>query len=240
MFSAGKSFAEALSEAQEKGYAEKDPSADVEGLDACRKIAILTAVASGKLVNTDDIHTEGITAIRSEDVAAAEKLGYSIKLLGRMIRTEVGELFLMVAPFWVPASSPLYTISDVFNGVLVHGNFVDDVLFLGRGAGAAPTASAMVGDIMHLAMGGHRIHRAWTPADPGDVTDFAHFACRRYVALSGVDHNAVTVLFSGAEFLPMDGATAFLTPAISESEYQDKLNRILSTGGKLLSHIRIY
>ena len=240
MFSAGKSFAEALAEAQEKGYAEKDPSADVEGLDACRKIAILTAVASGKLVKTDDIHTEGITAIRSEDVAAAEKLGYSIKLLGRMIRTGVGELFLMVAPFWVPASSPLYTISDVFNGVLVHGNFVDDVLFLGRGAGAAPTASAMVGDVMHLAMGGHRIHRAWAPANLGDVTDFAHFACRRYVALSGVDHNAVTVLFSGAEFLPMDGATAFLTPSIPESEYQDKLNRILSAGGELLSHIRIY
>ena len=241
MFSAGKSFAEALAEAQEKGYAEKDPSADVEGLDACRKIAILTAVASGKLIKTDDIHTEGITAIRSEDVAAAEKLGYSIKLLGRMIRTEVGELYLMVAPFWVPSASPLYTISDVFNGVLVHGNFVDDVLFFGRGAGAAPTASAMVGDVMHIAMGGHRIHRAWETARIGDVTDFAHFACRRYVALSGVDHNAVSVLFGGAEFLPMDDGIAFLTPAISESEYQDKLSRVLNAeGSKLLSHIRIY
>ena len=240
MFSAGKSFAEALGEAQEKGYAEKDPSADVEGLDACRKIAILTAVASGKLVKTEDIHTEGITAIRSEDVAAAEKLGYSIKLLGRMIRTEVGELYLMVAPFWVPSASPLYTISDVFNGVLVHGNFVDDVLFFGRGAGAAPTASAMVGDVMHVAMGGGRVHRVWEEAKASDVTDFAHFACRRYVALTGVDHNAVTVLFGDAEFLPMEDGIAFLTPAISESEYQDKLARVLAGNGKLLSHIRIY
>ena len=240
MFSAGKSFAEALGEAQEKGYAEKDPSADVEGLDACRKIAILTAVASGKLVKTEDIHTEGITAIRSEDVAAAEKLGYSIKLLGRMIRTEVGELYLMVAPFWVPSASPLYTISDVFNGVLVHGNFVDDVLFFGRGAGAAPTASAMVGDVMHIATGGGRVHRVWEEAKASDVTDFAHFACRRYVALTGVDHNAVTVLFGDAEFLPMEDGIAFLTPAISESEYQDKLARVLAGNGKLLSHIRIY
>ena len=93
---------------------------------------------------------------------------------------------------------------------------------------------------MHLAMGGHRIHRAWATAALGDVTDFAHFACRRYIALAGVDHNAVTVLFGNAEFLPMAGGIAFLTPSISESEYQDKLNRILSTGGELLSHIRIY
>ena len=157
-----------------------------------------------------------------------------------MIRTEVGELYLMVAPFWVSAASPLYSITDVFNGVLVHGNFVDDVLFFGRGAGAAPTASAMVGDIMHIAMGGHRIHRVWEAAKVGDVTDFAHFACRRYVALSGVDHNAVTVLFGDAEFLPMDGGIAFLTGNLSEKELSDKLARAEATGAVLLSHIRIY
>lgn len=239
MFTEGKSFADALSEAQARGYAERDPSADVEGLDACRKIAILTAVATGKLVSTERIHTEGITAIREEDVAAAERLGYAIKLLGRMLRTPVGDTFLMVAPFWVPASSPLYNVSGVFNGVLVHGDFVDDVLFYGRGAGAAPTASAMVGDVMHLAMGGHAIHRGWTPAAEGDVTDFAHFTCRRYLALDGIDHNAAAVLFGGAEFLPVDTGIALLTPELSEKELADRLARVEAAKGTLLSHIRI-
>ena len=239
MFEAGKSFEAALADAQARGYAEANPAADVEGLDACRKIAILMAVATGKLVRTDEIHTEGITAIRGEDVAAAERLGYAIKLLGRMQRTEQGELFLMVAPFWVPQASPLYAITGVFNGVLVHGNFVDDVLFLGRGAGAAPTASAMVGDVMHVAMGGTPVHRPWQMAAPSEVTDFSHFTCRRYVALSGLDHNAATVLFGEVEFLPVEGGVAFLTTELSESEYADKLSRAEATGAKLLSHIRL-
>ena len=239
MFEAGTSFADALADAQARGYAESNPAADIEGLDACRKIAILTAVATGKLVRTDDIYTEGITAIRAEDVAAAERLGYAIKLLGRMLRTPRGDLFLMVAPFLVPQASPLYPITGVFNGVLVHGNFVDDVLFFGRGAGAAPTASAMVGDVMHVAMGGTPVHRPWQAAASGDVTDFAHFTCRRYVALSGIDHNAVNVLFSEAEFLPVDGGVAFLTPELSERELTDKLGRLSAAGGTLLSHIRV-
>ncbi len=239
MFTAGKSFADALSEAQALGYAERDPSADVEGLDACRKIAILTAVATGKLVPVDSIHTEGITEIRAEDVKAAESLGYAIKLLGRMLRTPVGDTFLMVAPFWVPQVSPLYHISGVFNGVLAHGDFVDDVLFFGRGAGAEPTASAMVGDVMHLAMGGHAVHRGWVAAVEGDVTDFDHFACRHYLALDGIDHNAASVLFSGAEFLAVDTGLALLTPELSEKELSDRLARVEAAKGTLLSHIRI-
>ena len=239
MFTAGKSFADALSEAQALGYAERDPSADVEGLDACRKIAILTAVATGKLVPVDSIHTEGITEIRAEDVKAAESLGYAIKLLGRMLRTPVGDTFLMVAPFWVPQASPLYHISGVFNGVLAHGDFVDDVLFFGRGAGAEPTASAMVGDVMHLAMGGHAVHRGWVAAAEGDVTDFDHFACRHYLAIDGIDHNAASVLFSGAEFLAVDTGLALLTPELSEKELSDRLARVEAAKGTLLSHIRI-
>lgn len=239
MFTAGKSFADALADAQARGYAEANPAADVEGLDACRKIAILTAVATGMLVPTDAIHTEGITAIRAEDVRAAESLGYAIKLLGRMVRTSEGELFLMVAPFFVPEASPLYPISGVFNGVLVHGNFVDDVLFFGRGAGAAPTASAMVGDVMHIAMGGTRVHRPWAPAPEGTVTEFGHFACRRYVALGGIDQNAAAVIFGEAEFLPAEDGIAFLTPELTERDLERKLSRISAAGGELYSHIRI-
>ena len=238
MFGGGKSFGEALAAAQALGYAEANPAADIEGLDACRKIAILAAVATGKLVRTDKIHTEGITAIRPEDVAAAEKLGCAIKLLGRMVTTPVGDLFLMVAPFFVPAASPLYRVSDVFNAVLVHGDFVDDVLFFGRGAGAAPTASAIVGDVVHALAGGHRYFTDWQAAD-GDMTDFSYFTCRRYLALGGVDHNAVSVLFGDAEFLPVDGGVAFLTPELSERELGDKLARVTATGGTLLSHIRL-
>ncbi len=239
MFEAGKSFEDALADAQAKGYAEANPAADIEGLDACRKIAILTAVATGKLVPTERIHTEGITKIRALDVKTAEALGYAIKLLGRMIRTEVGDLFLMVAPFLVPKSSPLYPISGVFNGVLVNGNFVDDVLFFGRGAGAAPTASAMVGDVLHLAMGGAPYHRAFEAAGDGDVTDFALFTCRRYLALAGIDKNAAEVFFGGAECIPTEEGLALLTPELSESELTDKLERAGAMGAQLRSHIRI-
>lgn len=239
MFEAGKSFEDALADAQARGYAEANPAADIEGLDACRKIAILTAVATGKLVRTERIHTEGITAIRAEDVAAAEKLGYGIKLLGRMLRTTVGDLFLMVAPFFVPKASPLYTVSGVFNGVLVHGNFVDDVLFFGRGAGAAPTASAMVGDVMHIAMGGGRIHPVWAPAAEEDVTDFARFTTCHYLSMKGLDANALEVLFGATEILPMDGAVGFLTPELSEQELNDKLSRADAAGGCLCAHIRL-
>ena len=239
MFLYGKSFEDALGDAQRRGYAEANPAADIEGLDACRKIAILTAVATGKLVPTDRIHTEGITKIRGLDVALAERLGYAIKLLGRMIRTEVGDLFLMVAPFFVPKASPLYPISDVFNGVLVNGNFVDDVLFFGRGAGAAPTASAMAGDVLHIAMGGAPYHTAWEAAADCDVTDFAHFTCRRYLALANIDKNAAEVFFGGAELIQTEEGIALLTAEISESELADKLERAAAMGAELLSHIRI-
>lgn len=240
MFEEGKPFEEALADAKLRGYAEQNPAADIEGLDACRKIAILTAVATGKLVRVDSIHTEGITKIRAEDVAAAEGLGYAIKLLGRMLRTSLGDLFLMVAPFLVPVSSPLYPISGVFNGVLVHGNFVDDVLFFGRGAGAEPTASAMVADVLHLAMrGAPSLPVRWTAATEGDVTDFSHFTCRRYVSLSGVDRNAAEIFFGDAEFLPEENGLALLTAELSEREFENKLERIRATGGELLSHIRV-
>lgn len=239
MFEAGKGFAEALADAQARGYAEKNPAADIEGLDACRKIAILAAIATGKLVPTDRIHTEGITAIRTADVAAAAAADAAIKLLGRMVRTAGGDLFLMVAPFFVPKTSPLYPVSGVFNGVLVHGNFVDDVFFFGRGAGAEPTASAMVGDLVHILMDGTPYHRAWESAEEADLTDFSLFCCRRYVAVSGLDAASLEVLFGTVEYLPTDGGLAFLTPMMSEQELRDKLSRLEAAGGALLSHIRL-
>ena len=210
----------------------------MDGIDACRKIAILGALAFGKMVNAADIHTEGITAIRSEDVVAAAKIGCSIKLLGRAIRTEAGDLFLMVAPFLIPAASPLSGISDVYNGVSVKGNFVGDVMFYGRGAGANPTASAVVADVNKIAKGTCPVP-AFVAADEDTVTDFAYFGCRRYVAVKDVDHSAVGVIFGETE--PITGEEdAFLTQEMSERDFAERQKRLEACGGQVVSHIRLY
>ena len=148
MFRGGVSFEEALKEAQEKGYAEADPTADVEGLDAGRKICILSDLAFGREVRPADIAIEGIRSITQEDVRLAEANGYRIRLLGRAFRLEDGRQTAYVAPHLVPADSPIAGVDGVFNAILVRGNAVGDVMFYGQGAGALPTASAVVGDVL--------------------------------------------------------------------------------------------
>ena len=144
----GASFADALKEAQAKGYAEADPTADVEGLDAGRKICILSDLAWGKEVRPEDISVQGISAIDLRDVAIASGAGYRIKLLGRAMKLEDGRQAAFVSPHLVPESSPLATVDDVFNAVMIRGNAVGDVMFYGRGAGDLPTASAVMGDVL--------------------------------------------------------------------------------------------
>ncbi|MBQ9735781.1 MAG: homoserine dehydrogenase [Clostridia bacterium] len=238
MFSSGASFEAALAEAQAKGYAESDPTADVEGHDAARKIAILGALASGKLFSADHILTEGIRGIRAEDVAAAAKIGYSIKLLGRYLATRSGDLFLLVAPFMIPAESPLSGISDVYNGVLVRGNFVDDVMFYGRGAGAAPTASAVVADVDKIARGVAQ-RPLFANAESDALTDISFFSARRYVVVEGVDANAAQIIFGETEPLSSE-ENAFLTVEMSEDSYLTRVKRLEACGGSVVSHIRLY
>ena len=150
MANEGVSFEEVLKEAQVKGYAEADPTADVEGIDPCRKIAILTSLVCHKQVSYEDIYTEGITKITSEDFAYARKLGRSIKLLASS--KKVGDKYeCMVAPFMLSTSHPLCNVNDVFNSVFVHGNMLGDAMFYGSGAGKLPTASAVVADIVDMA-----------------------------------------------------------------------------------------
>ncbi|MBQ8551792.1 MAG: homoserine dehydrogenase [Clostridia bacterium] len=150
MINENKDFDTALAEAQEKGYAERDPSADVDGIDTCRKISILSAIAFGKLVPPEKVQTEGIRNVTLRDVANAAKFGASIKLIGKAVR--VGDkISACVAPTLVRHSNPLSGISDVYNGVLVNGNAIGDVMFYGRGAGKLPTASAVVSDIIEIA-----------------------------------------------------------------------------------------
>ena len=238
MFSSGASFAAALSEAQAKGYAEADPTADVEGHDAARKIAILGALASGKMVNADAIHTEGIRSIRAEDVATAAKIGCSIKLLGRYLRTPSGDMFLLVAPFLLPADSPLSGISDVYNGVLVRGNFVGDTMFYGRGAGSEPTASAVCADVDKIARGVARLP-VFVEADGEIPTDIGFFRARRYVVVEGADAAAIEIIFGETEPLSSE-ENAFLTADMSEKGFASRVARLEACGGKVISHIRVY
>ncbi len=155
MYEEGWAFDKALKTAQELGYAEHDPAADIEGHDTCRKIAILTAVAAGKEVNFEDIPTEGITGISDLDFSYAARLGVSIKLLGNC-KCEGGEAWMEVAPALINAKDPLYSVEDVFNGILVEGNMLGMSMYYGSGAGKLPTASAVVGDMIAAVLAGRQ------------------------------------------------------------------------------------
>lgn len=146
----GQTFEEALRKAQELGYAERNPEADVEGFDTCRKIAILTALATGKEIHYENVYTEGITAVTDTDFQYAAKFQASIKLFGSS-RMEDGRVTVFVCPMMIPQENPLYCVSDVYNAVMVKGNMVGTLMFYGSGAGKLPTASAVVADIMEIA-----------------------------------------------------------------------------------------
>ena len=148
----GESFEKALRNAQELGYAERNPEADVEGHDTCRKIAILTALATGKETNFELVHTEGITAITEKDFRYAKKLGMQIKLIGAS-RIGAEKVSIFVVPMMLEDGNPLYAISDVYNGVMVTGKTLGRVMFYGSGAGKLPTANAVVSDIVEIANG---------------------------------------------------------------------------------------
>ena len=146
----GSEFDEVLKEAQANGYAEKDPTADIEGHDACRKIAILTSLVCGRQVDYKDIPTEGITKITATDIKYAKAMGRAIKLLARS--KKIGDTYVArVAPYLLSPEHPLYHVNDVFNAIFVHGNMLGDGMFYGSGAGKLPTASAVVGDMVAMA-----------------------------------------------------------------------------------------
>ena len=156
-------FEDVLKKAQEMGYAERNPEADIEGHDCCRKIAILASLITGKKAAYEEIPCEGITDITQEDFEAAAAIGRKVKLLGVASRKGNGHFAVRTAPFLLTSENPLYAVSDVFNGILVHGNMVDDLMFYGRGAGKDATASAVVSDVIELALtAGHTIPGGWS------------------------------------------------------------------------------
>lgn len=235
MFRHGESFDVALKDAQSKGYAERNPDADILGTDASRKIAILTSLVTGRLVPTEAIHTEGITAIRSEDVKAAESLGMQIKLLGRSIINEES-IEIMVAPFMIPEGMPLASVSGVYNAVEVIGEPIGNIMFYGPGAGAGATASAVVGDLMQIMRSARACAQPSMTKTADSVVDFDSFEARQYIALCGVNKSKIEAEFGNVQYIEADGEIAFVTEKLREKDVVSALERLQAD---LRSRIRL-
>ena len=208
MVRGGVSFEDALKEAQAKGYAEQNPAADMEGLDAGRKICILSDLAWGKEVLPERIHTQGISGLDLQDVAIADRAGYRVKLLGRALRLADGRQAAYVAPHLVPQDCPVAPVDDVFNAIMIRGNAVGDVMFYGRGAGDLPTASAVMGDVMDAVQ--HRAKRrelGWS--ESAELADFAGLSMKWYLRGDFPAPEGSTELSGGAVIAgPMTAAQA--------------------------------
>ena len=229
----GVSFDEVLKEAQAKGYAELHPEADVEGYDACRKIAILTSLAFGKQLDFEDIHTEGITNITAEDFRYAQKMNKSIKLLGKSW-TNDGKLYAMVCPMLLDNSHPLAGVKDVFNAIFVHGNMVDDVMFYGKGAGSLPTASAVVADVIDCARNiGNHLPIIWEE-EKLSLDDFGSFERKYFVRVpADTSEEAIKKVFGTVEMISVEDIDekAFVTGIMNEKEYHsaaDSLGTVIN------------
>ena len=217
----GLSFEEALKEAQEKGYAELHPEADVEGYDACRKVAILSSLAFGQQVDFEDIYTEGITKITAEDFCYATKMKKSIKLLGSSWRTD-DKFYAMVCPMLLDNEHPLAGVKDVFNAIFVRGNMVDETMFYGKGAGKLPTASAVAADVIDCAKHiGKNIKILWEP-EKLTLSDLGNFE-RKYFVRMPADTAEETIqnIFGTVEMISVDGIDekAFITGLMKESAF---------------------
>jgi homoserine dehydrogenase len=237
MFSFGDGFEESLIDAQKRGYAESNPDADILGTDAARKITILSALVSEGLVNVSDVHTEGITKIRKEDVQNAEKLGMKIKLLGRCISGE-GGAHIMVAPFMISADEPLAGVSGVYNAVEVLGDPIDRLMFYGPGAGAGPTASAVVGDLMQIMRSGTNI-KSPVMKKGAMPLPFDSFRCRSYIAVEGVSLELIESVFGKVQLISDNGEFTFLTGEMCEAECEERLDTIIHQNGTVKSRIRL-
>ena len=219
MFQEGSSFEDALKEAQDLGYAERNPEADVEGHDACRKTAILASLATGKFVDYNDIPTEGITKITQTDVIMAEKIGYVIKLIGSAEIDADGKVNAIVAPRLVSKTSLLSDVDGVFNAIMVRGDSLGDVMFYGRGAGKLPTASAVVADVIDAAKHFH-INKwvIWGEAESGLMNDPETASYRYFVRTKDA---SLAEKFPGAEEIGgADGEFVFVTAPMQEKDFK--------------------
>lgn len=239
MASEGSDFEEVLKEAQAKGYAERNPEADVEGHDAQRKIAILSTLAYGAYLDYKDVYTEGITKITATDIRYAKQMGTSIKLLATSKKVE-DAYYAMVTPVMINEASPLFSVNDVFNAVFVHGNMLGDAMFYGSGAGKLPTASAVVGDIVECAKNTNKtVDSNWSDVNlklmPVDTVENRFFV--RVNGSVATDLTKVEELFGQVEVVSLPDVAdefAFVTLPISEADFKVKAEAL----GTVVSRIR--
>ncbi len=230
MDKAGETFEEALSKAQELGYAERNPEADVEGHDTCRKIAILTALASGHEVNYEHIYTEGITNITDVDFRYADALGTSVKLFGSSRISDHG-VHAFVAPVMIGKDHPLYSVNDVYNGILVKGNMLGTSMFYGSGAGKLPTASAVVADIIEaLKNPGHHVKMGWD-GNRLDISAMDSVSFRYFVRIKGIAAKRLAeaeAAFGKVEVTELDHMDEFavMTEVMTEEEYRLRAKKL--------------
>ena len=240
MITEGADFNTVLKEAQEKGYAEADPTADVEGQDACRKIAILSSLAYGKFLNFENVYTEGITKITPEDMEYAREMGRSIKLLGTSKKLGDDSFYALVAPFLVGQENPLYGVKGVFNSIFVHGNMLGDAMFYGSGAGKLPTASAVAADVVEAAKHLHdTIPNNWSNEEmilmePDSVEG------RFFVRVTDTSLDEVDKAFGKVEAViepdSLPEEFGFITRLMTQGEYKE---RVKALGENVLGMIRV-
>ncbi len=241
MIQDGMTFADALKLAQDLGFAERNPAADIEGHDACRKICILASLAYGRHVYPESVHTEGITAITLEDVNMAEAFGYVIKLIGRVKKLDDGKIDIITAPMLVPFKSQLSNIDNEFNGIMVRGDCTGDVVFYGKGAGKLPTASAVVADIVdcckHLKA---RRFLFWADGDGSNIIDWRDSVSAMFVRLTGDDAVAkAEKVFGEITTVSGDSELGVLTGEMSYREFESKCQALEADGVQVLTGIRI-
>lgn len=231
------SFSEALEQAQALGYAESDPTADVEGIDACRKICILASLAYGRQIYPEAVHCEGIGKLTPEDTEYAEDWGGVIKLIAKATRRQDGQtVSMLVAPMFVPEDSQLAGIDDVFNGILVDGDATGEVLFYGKGAGKLPTASAVVADVVDALKNGSKVHDSlfWQPAEPveGMLTDPAPAAY--YVRAAGIAPAVVEAIYGRGRVVDehFDGCS-YLVEQADAKAMAEAARKVETVGGSV-------
>lgn len=241
MIEDGMQFDDALKLAQDLGFAERNPAADIEGHDACRKICILASLAFGKHVYPDAVHTEGITNITLEDVKFAEKFGCVIKLISRVKKLDNGKIDIITAPMLVPNKSQLANIDYEFNGIMVRGDCTGDVVFYGKGAGKLPTASAVCADIVDCCM--HLKKRRflyWADGDGSNIINVDDSVFRMYLRLKGKDVvKKAEAVFGKVTAIEDDRRGAVITEAMPLSEFSEKCAMLSSEDVKILSTIRV-
>lgn len=227
MFYEGADYDEVLKEAQDNGFAERNPEADVEGYDACRKIAILSSLISGKQVDFEDIYCEGITNITGEDMKYAKAMGTTIKLLASSKR-EKNRLHAIVAPCMLYPKHPLYNVNGVFNAIFVHGNVLGDAMFYGSGAGKLPTASAVVADVVEAAKNLNRNVMTMWKQDKLKIEDKGAAKRCFFVRIKGEERELLSSLqdtFGDIEIIKAEGVVdefGFVTPIMMEGDYDTR------------------